>query len=549
MLSTKFFLSMLISAASASTDATLGCAESRSRSSSSFSGSGSTKEEEKSDRWSERECLPHSPIVSDVKGGGGGRSFFVSPTTATAPSGHPATRHLLPTRRQQRSRVSSTLLLSHAMMIVILFACFVARMTEARPCTPGPNIINATVNASNESQALNATGSWLPDQNATAWSNGTNATNATNATADAADTTGIPATTPAPECTRITGCFGLPTPPPEPSLDDLPTIQPMTPPPIVNQALDTKNKVTSELDILNSTIYNTLRQDMFAGLTLPEEANSILAASLIVAGVVSCFMGHRYMKVTVSFVAFCAGSVASMYPIDKVLGGTLCGEYVCSAGVADDLFCQWSFVAGMGIGLVCGGAAMRLIDAGSVIMGASIGLLVGLLFQPAVDQMLVTANTPGWSHFLHYIFFFGAGAGFGKMHPVALQISMSAVMGSLMAGSGLSFFADGALSPAAMMSGRPIDCGGGCVGICCGAVALAFVGMFIQTRLHKRKQESESGELAEAKLEETLGATLKLVEKVREREERVKREEARRESWNNHDIYPDLDSCSSDDRV
>jgi membrane protein implicated in regulation of membrane protease activity len=432
------------------------------------------------------------------------------------------------------------------------------RSIEARPCTPAPNISNATAIASNGSQAINGTGnssaSSLLLQNMTTSSNGTNSTNETSTTeaAEEVTTTAIPSTTPAPLCLSLTGCNDLPTPPPAHSLDldDVPTPPPITPPPIVDQALGTKDQVTSELGLLNSTIYNTLRQDMFAGLTLPEEANSILAASLIIAGVVSCFMGHRYMKVTVSFVAFCAGSVASMYPIDKVLGGTLCGEYACAAGVPDDLFCQWSFVSGMGVGLVCGGMAMRLIDAGSVIMGASIGLLVGLLFQPAVDQMLATANTPGWSHFLHYILFFGAGAGLGKMHPVALQISMSAVMGSMMAGSGLSFFADGALSPAAMMSGQPIDCGSGCIGICCGAVVLAFVGMFFQQRMHKRKKDSESGELAEAKLEETLGATLKLVEKVREREERVEREESRRRGGGNDNIYPDLDSRSrSDDRV
>lgn len=47
-------------------------------------------------------------------------------------------------------------------------------------------------------------------------------------------------------------------------------------------------------------------------------------------------------------------------------------------------------------------------------------------------QLLV--NAAQWTHFIHYVLFLGAGAGLGKAFPIAFQISMSAVMGALMAG-------------------------------------------------------------------------------------------------------------------
>lgn len=496
-------------------------------------GAGSRSEEDE-----EGEGLRMNPLLDLTLGSSGSSNNSASSMQCTAPPAdmkpHSQRRAFHPVRCQ-RGRVSRTLL--NLSCLLFLAACSLEMLADARPCTPTLNSTNAT----NATLALNvtdpsSTAAMLPS-NATAgtWNNSTNSTNSTVPTTTKTTTTSITTTTPSPFCKGPIDCASF-TPPPEP-----------TPPAIITKAVDSKKQVTSDLAILNATIVDTLRQDMFAGVSLPPEANSILAAALIIAGVVSAFLGHKYMKVTVTVVAFAAGSVASMYPIDKVLGGTLCGEYQCAAGVPDELFCQWSLVAGLGVGLVCGGMAMRVVDAGSVIMGASIGLLVGLMAQPVVDQLLTTAHTPGWSHYMHYILFFGVGAGLGRLHPNALQISMSAVMGALMAGSGLSFFVDGALSPSAMMSGKPVHCSAGsCIAVVCGAVVMSFVGMFVQTKMHKRRMEMENGDLAEGRLDETLGATMKLVDKVIEREERVAREDARRLAKGYPSVgYDDLDASNN----
>lgn len=48
---------------------------------------------------------------------------------------------------------------------------------------------------------------------------------------------------------------------------------------------------------------------------------------------------------------------------------------------------QWALVGGLGVGLLCGTAAMRLVDSGAILMGGCVGLLTALLLQPVIDQV------------------------------------------------------------------------------------------------------------------------------------------------------------------
>jgi hypothetical protein len=69
--------------------------------------------------------------------------------------------------------------------------------------------------------------------------------------------------------------------------------------------------------------------------------------------------------------------------------GLLLGTHTYTCIYLIHEYVQWALVGGIGVGLLLGTAAMRIVDAGSTLMGACVGLLVGLCLQPAIDQVSV----------------------------------------------------------------------------------------------------------------------------------------------------------------
>ena len=57
---------------------------------------------------------------------------------------------------------------------------------------------------------------------------------------------------------------------------------------------------------------------------------------------ISCVLGAQYAQQVFVVLAFLAGVVISMYPIDVLAGDILCGPYPCSADAPPSEFCGWA---------------------------------------------------------------------------------------------------------------------------------------------------------------------------------------------------------------
>ena len=105
-------------------------------------------------------------------------------------------------------------------------------------------------------------------------------------------------------------------------------------------------------------------------------------------GLLSSLIGNRCMKLVLTALAFVAGTVGSMYPIDTVLGDMLCGPCNYPLDSAQpSVLCQWAAMAGVGIGLVFASAAVKFVDGGPMFMGFGIGVIASIIIQPFVDQV------------------------------------------------------------------------------------------------------------------------------------------------------------------
>ena len=107
-------------------------------------------------------------------------------------------------------------------------------------------------------------------------------------------------------------------------------------------------KITSDLDALNQTIRNITHRGFFPDVQLNDDVESGIAVLLIVIGVFCSTLGAQYGKILFVVMAFLAGVIISMYPIDSLLGNTLCGPFPCSpTGPGCDSFTKNSSISSL----------------------------------------------------------------------------------------------------------------------------------------------------------------------------------------------------------
>jgi len=124
-------------------------------------------------------------------------------------------------------------------------------------------------------------------------------------------------------------------------------------------------KITSDLDALNQTIRNITHRGFFPDVQLNDDVESGVAVLLIVIGVFCSTLGAQYGKILFVVMAFLAGVIISMYPIDSLLGNTLCGPFPCSpTGPGCDSFPKYCLksVSSLLMLNLCQNTAMNFAD-------------------------------------------------------------------------------------------------------------------------------------------------------------------------------------------
>jgi len=153
---------------------------------------------------------------------------------------------------------------------------------------------------------------------------------------------------PPPSGERGAASDGLPAPPLQ---DQAPSVTSQLAPdaregiqatPISSKLDDQAAEITADLDAMNQTIQRVANQDFFPDVKISKDIESFIAVCLILIGVFSCFLGAQYAKQVFVVLAFLAGVVVSMYPIDALAGDILCGPYLCSPDTNPSEFCGWA---------------------------------------------------------------------------------------------------------------------------------------------------------------------------------------------------------------
>ena len=104
--------------------------------------------------------------------------------------------------------------------------------------------------------------------------------------------------------------------------------------------------IASDLQAINQTVINLSQRQLFPHVSLSRDVETFAAAVLLLLGIFAGLLGAQYGRPMFVSMAFVAGIVISMYPIDALLGDVLCGPYYCAPGAADAEFCGWSMAAG-----------------------------------------------------------------------------------------------------------------------------------------------------------------------------------------------------------
>jgi len=301
----------------------------------------------------------------------------------------------------------------------------------------------------------------------------------------------------------------------------LSTPPPQTPPievgatPISSHLEQEAAQITSDLQALNQSIRNfTHSRNFFPDVQLNRDLESFVAAVLFAAGLFACVLGAQHARVVMIVMAFFAGIVTSMYPIDAMFGDILCGPFACPPDDNDsEEFCGWAMAAGVVAGIISASAGGKLFDLGLVAFGAGLALLPALLLQPVFDYALQAHAS--WTRYVHYLVFGALGAGLAKKFPHVLLISISSVLGALLMGLSLSYFLDAGLTPASISGGRSAECTGPkCIGMACGVGVTAVLSAAFQTWYKKRRDARESGQFIEDKLESNLSAQQRVLQRL-----------------------------------
>ena len=357
----------------------------------------------------------------------------------------------------------------------------------ARPCTLRPgNNTNKT--------AMVATAP--PQTNASS--------NASNSSSSILATTPVPITTPAPGIREKAGQ----------SIEAATAQAQADKQAALKKAADAKMGVSEDLNYVNETWVNITQRQLFPHVTINRDVESFSAAVLMLLGLFAGVVGFQYARVVFVGLAFVAGTVISMYPIDVLLGDTLCGPYYCDASLDPDQFCGWAMAAGLVAGMVSASGALKAFEVGLIVVGAGMMMLPALLLQSAFDRAL--SGYPSWTHYLHYLAFAGLGAALTKWRPHVLLIAITSVVGALLVGMTISYFLDAGLTVRAI-SGT-VQCDSACTGMAVAVGVAAIVFAVFQTWRKRRLDAKESGEDIEEKLEITLKAQQRLLKRLEDTE-------------------------------
>ena len=354
----------------------------------------------------------------------------------------------------------------------------------ARPCTLRPG------NNTNKTAAVVATAP--PQTNASS--------NASNSSSSIFATTPVPITTPAPGIREKAGQ----------SVEAATAQAQADKQAALKKAADAKMGVSEDLNYVNETWVNITQRQLFPHVTINRDVESFSAAVLMLLGLFAGLVGFQYARVVFVGLAFVAGTVISMYPIDVLLGDTLCGPYYCDAYSEPDQFCGWALAAGLVAGMVSASGAVKAFEVGLIVVGAGMMMLPALLLQSAFDRAL--SGYPSWTHYLHYLAFAGLGAALTKWRPHVLLIAITSVVGALLVGMTTSYFLDAGLTVRAI-SGT-VRCGSACTGMAVAVGVAAIVFAVFQTWRKRRLDAKESGEDIEEKLEITLKAQQRLLKRL-----------------------------------
>jgi len=273
--------------------------------------------------------------------------------------------------------------------------------------------------------------------------------------------------------------------------------------------------ITADLDALNQSIRNfTHTRNFFPDVELNRDIESFVSAVLLAFGLFACVLGAQYARVVMIVMAFFAGIVTSMYPIDALAGDILCGKFPCpSHDTTSEEFCGWAMAAGIVAGIIAASAGGKLFDLGIVAFGAGFALLPALLLQPAFDYAL--REHASWTRYVHYLVFGAIGAGLAKKFPHVLLISISSVLGALLMGMSLSYFVDADLTPASISGRQGAGCASAkCIGMACAVGVAALLSAAFQTWYKKRQDARESGQFIEDKLENNLSAQERVLQRL-----------------------------------
>ena len=285
--------------------------------------------------------------------------------------------------------------------------------------------------------------------------------------------------------------------------------------PISSQLEKEAAAITADLDALNQSIRNfTHTRNFFPDVELNRDIESFVVAVLLVFGLFACVLGAQYARVVMIVMAFFAGIVTSMYPIDALAGDILCGKFPCPLhDTTSEEFCGWAMAAGIVAGIIAASAGGKLFDLGLVAFGAGFALLPALLLQPAFDYAL--REHASWTRYVHYLVFGAIGAGLAKKFPHVLLISISSVLGALLMGISLSYFVDAGLTPASISGRQGAGCASAkCIGMACAVGVVALLSAAFQTWYKKRLDARESGKFIEDKLESNLSAQERVLQRL-----------------------------------